>query len=695
MSEPDGSAPVTREEFDALRRRVVQLEAALAQRQAPPPPPRPVAPPPARPYVAPPPPPPPPPAPSPAPRPPVAAKPSVGLETLLGERFAPRVGALLVFLAALFFLGVGIQRGWIGPLAQLGIATLASVVLLAVAHVLTRRKGYGAYPQVLEGTAACVLYATAFVSHALPYYARETGLDEVGGGILMALVAAGTVGLALWRDARAIASLGYGLGFFTSAVGWGVLPGLTIPYVGLLGATLALLVARKRWMPEAAVGSLVTGALFVAFAIDAITAPPSPWLVYGAALPAAAAMVWLSLAPRLGRQDGLGPLLAGATFLWAVATSFLPWLGEEGVVGGILLAWSLAAGALAAVAGARGAERGVAMTYGAGAVLLWLAMAPLVWEGEQEALAVTLTYALAGFALAGAQRVASGRASVGLWHAGLVLAGAAALKAVTFDNRILLADAPTVGSWEAWATFLVLLPTFALLVALAPAGRASFAARAAFAAGVAFLALWAFALYGAPFLVTLHLLLVAGALAAAGSREGALARDAAVAALFVVGVAAFKAATFDAHGAQPRPDWWVGLLEAALVAGALLSLHHARSARHAGLDDRFAAAVLVGGSAAVAASWLFAYAEGPWLSVALGALGVGYLLAGFAMRAETTYRYTGFAVLGLVLLRVFSVDLQEADLVVRAGVFAVLGLILLGVGYAYARARRAQAPPET
>jgi uncharacterized membrane protein len=49
------------------------------------------------------------------------------------------------------------------------------------------------------------------------------------------------------------------------------------------------------------------------------------------------------------------------------------------------------------------------------------------------------------------------------------------------------------------------------------------------------------------------------------------------------------------------------------------------------------------------------------------------------------YRYTGFAVLGSVLLRVFTVELQGTDLAIRALVFAVLGAILLGVGYAYAR----------
>ncbi len=46
------------------------------------------------------------------------------------------------------------------------------------------------------------------------------------------------------------------------------------------------------------------------------------------------------------------------------------------------------------------------------------------------------------------------------------------------------------------------------------------------------------------------------------------------------------------------------------------------------------------------------------------------------------------AALALVLLRLFVVDLSETDLLVRAAVFAVLGVILLGVGFAYARLLR-------
>src|SRR5688572_30809080 len=109
MSDSPDRDPVSRDEFERLQRRVDHLERLLAPPPRPPvapveyraPPPAPAQAPAARPSPS------PPPAPSPAP----AAKPT--METLVGQRFAPRVGALLVFLATLFFLGVAIQRGWI------------------------------------------------------------------------------------------------------------------------------------------------------------------------------------------------------------------------------------------------------------------------------------------------------------------------------------------------------------------------------------------------------------------------------------------------------------------------------------------------------------------------------------------------------------------------------------------------------
>ncbi|HWH09130.1 MAG TPA: DUF2339 domain-containing protein, partial [Candidatus Thermoplasmatota archaeon] len=310
-------------------------------------------------------------------------------------------------------------------------------------------------------------------------------------------------------------------------------------------------------------------------------------------------------------------------------------------------------------------------------------------------LAATAAFALGGLALG---LLARGRAG-DAWLAPLGLGLAAAGHAVLREGRIVWPGEPSstaLGGWEAWAA--LVLVAGALWLVLAASGADRTARRLALVGLLAFLTAWAFAVAHAPFLVTLVLLAVAG-LAVLAARalpddadRGVLAAQAAGGALLVLAVAALKGATLDTHGPQALP-WTLAAVEAGLTAGALLALHHLARDR-APLDPRASGVALVGGSALVLANVVLAYAEGPLPSILLAALGVAYLAAGFLLRRESVHRYTGFALLGFVLLRVFVVDLNETDLAIRALVFAVLGAILLGVGYAYARMSRKEAAAE-
>lgn len=649
---------------------------------ATPPPPRPAAPPAAR----------APPPPALTSARPAAPAPRASLETLVGQRFAPRLGALLVFLAALFFLGLGIQRGWIGPIAQLFIATLFGLALVGTGIALARRGGYGAYPQILVGTGASIVYVVAFVAHALDYYERATGLTELGSGLLMAAVALTTVGGALWLDARPIVGLGYALAFLTAAMGWGVLPDLTLVYVALLGTSLALVVLWKGWAGEAALGTLGTGALFLLLAWgDAPGAPDDAIVALVAAIPVAAFLALAIRPPRaaLGDEGAIHAMVGLATLAWASVVSLAPLPREERWIGVALLAWTAVAIGLAW--SARSATTLQRRAPAIAAAAFYAIGIPLVWTGVQEAdFLATASYAAAGIAL-----VAVARGRVGFWTAGSVMAALAGARALA-SNGVLSGDAlvggdALLGPWQAWAMLLALAPLLALLVLRAPQGTV---AAGALLGSAAFLAFWGLAIVRAPFLLTMWLLALAATAAFVASRRPALADAATGAALLLVGLAGLKVATIDAHGIEPPMPMPLAALETLLVAGLLLGLHHTRAVgRFDATRAKGMAIVLVGGSALVLASWAFAYLARDAVSATLGLLGVAYLVAGFVMRSQDVYRWTGFGVLGFVLLRVFLVDLSRTDLAVRAGIFALLGLILLGVGYAYARAARKGAPP--
>jgi uncharacterized membrane protein len=75
------------------------------------------------------------------------------------------------------------------------------------------------------------------------------------------------------------------------------------------------------------------------------------------------------------------------------------------------------------------------------------------------------------------------------------------------------------------------------------------------------------------------------------------------------------------------------------------------------------------------------------LSVLWTASAAVALLWGF-VRSVPAARYGGLALLGLVLVKVFTVDLEAVSTGYRVTSFLVLGLALLGVSYLYQRARR-------
>lgn len=550
---------------------------------------------------------------------------------------------------------------------------------------------------MLEATGACVLYVTAFVAHAVPYFQRETGLTEIGGGLLTALVALGTAGLALIRDSRVIVGLGYGLAFLTALLGTEALPTITLAYVALLGASLAWLVAQKRWLLEGALGTLATGGLLLWLAAQAQdVGDPDPALVAFVALVPAAAFLWLPLRAKGDDVDAqpLAALITLGTFAWAsIAT--LGFSEANAGKGVLLLVWALAATLHVVLAARFDADPKTRVASGLAGVAFWLVGAPMAWDPTTDAhLLTTATYALGAVALATAGRRVGRGASTGA----IVLAIAAAAWAVATQD---LLQPPwelgePFGPWQAWLTLAIVLAPLAILTS----SRSTDAGirGAAFWTTAIFGTVWTFALFGTPLLTTTWLLLLAGALMfvgiAASERASSVSMSALGAAFAVLALAAVKGATFDTHVPEVRLDAVPAALQAFAIAAALLALFHVARARALIPANVTAASTvaLVGGSAVVIANYLLAYAEGPWPSILIGATGVAYLVAGFILRKETAYRYAGFAILGFVVLRVFTVDMQNTDLAIRALVFAVLGAILLGIGYAYARISRKQEP---
>jgi hypothetical protein len=80
---------------------------------------------------------------------------------------------------------------------------------------------------------------------------------------------------------------------------------------------------------------------------------------------------------------------------------------------------------------------------------------------------------------------------------------------------------------------------------------------------------------------------------------------------------------------------------------------------------------------------VFIHVEHGVALISVGWAAIGFLLVAYgASRFKDSIAVAGLAVLGVVLVKLFFVDLEHVDTLVRAATFSLIGICLLGLGYA-------------
>ncbi|HET9226750.1 MAG TPA: DUF2339 domain-containing protein [Thermoanaerobaculia bacterium] len=178
--------------------------------------------------------------PSPIPPPP---KPAFDWENLVGVRLFSWMAAIMLAIAAIFFLRYSLEQGWLGPAVRMAIGILTGAGLLVACELKAARR-YPVTANALDAAGIAILFSTIFASHAL------WGLLSVTPAfLLMALVAAVAVALAIRRGSPFIALLGLVGGFATPAL---LSTGQDRPialfgYLLLLNAGLSWVALSRRW----------------------------------------------------------------------------------------------------------------------------------------------------------------------------------------------------------------------------------------------------------------------------------------------------------------------------------------------------------------------------------------------------------------------------------------------------------------
>ncbi len=597
---------------------------------------------------------------------------SRSLEQMLGADVLAKAGIIVLVLGVAFFLKFAFDNDWIPLTGRIILGVVGGLALWGIADWLDRRDRYGAYPQVLAGGGAVILYFSLYVAYALDEYRAATGMTLELDAVLLGLVALSLAGYAAWRELPTLAGLSIVLGGITSLVA-GPLDIFSVVYLVLLTAVVAIVAVYRRW---AAVGLTALVASHAVLALD-LAAGVEPLAV----MISTGLLFALFIAVALRVEDEEAILLGGA----------LP------IVAGVLVAWGAVEAEFSLFAGL------FPLALGAGGVLLAL---------TRRDVRLALAAAAAGFALLAVDlsEAAGIPSEIVLASSGglLVLLLGVALAPEpgsqpggAEDARSLLAGGSVIAAWgiallaltlegwgEAWRGPVTGgLAVLSMLLALAPFAPRSSRVGWTAAAGITALAWPPIQFDGEWTLLAWSGLLLVGAILAFRYHLAPLRLANRGAAALLVG----HWLGVEAPGLDAGELGWLPGLGFALAAVIATGVAWRASARDIGEQAPWTRLVLAG-ALVIAVAYPLAALEGFLVSLTWAGLALALVAAGMLASIQDL-RLASLALFALVLARVFLLDMDELEVGVRIITFLVVGVILLAASFLYARQAGAQEEP--
>ena len=616
-------------------------------------------------------------------------------EELLGGRVLALAGGAAVLLGVAFFVALAVDRGWLGEVARIALAFVASSVLLGVGVWLHERRGRTQASLAAVGTAIAALYLTLTAATALYDLLPQTV------ALLAALAIGATATLIAVRwDSETVAGLGI-VGALLSPVLVGApAEGSTIAFVAVALASAAGVLLWRRWDWLRLAAFLVTAPQLALWVLDRPSDAALVVVLSGyAAVNLVLAVGYELRVPSAGLRESSALLISfDALIVGALGAAVLIERHDETAAGAWIGALALAHGALGAAA-----MRARRVNDDIGLVLLGtaLALADVAFGFLADGAVLGVGWAVSAVGVAALGRRYARRPEVVQLTAGSQLSLAA--------GHALLFDAPpsaiTGGGADTVDAISVLA---AIAIAALGAARLSSAERMGWREPLDGLALVTVAYATAVTLDGAALVVAWAAAAAALADVARRARDAfaATGALCFLALAAAHAFLFEAppdalvYGANSLASAAVALgalavaaVRCALVAPEILAIPRISLALAAG-----AAAIYLGSVAIVSA-----FQPGPGafesgldldvrqqgqvlLSGFWSVCGFGSLWVGLRHNRREL-RLAGFALLLLAVAKVFLFDLSTLGSVYRVASFVALGLLLLTAAFAYQRMR--------
>ncbi|ACV62520.1 membrane protein-like protein [Desulfofarcimen acetoxidans DSM 771] len=166
-----------------------------------------------------------------------------GLENIIGGTWLNRIGIIVIFFGAAYFLKYSFDNKWIGELARIIIGYISGIALIACSELVLRRK-YSYFAQGFTGGGIGIIYLTTFA--AVNFY--HLMYPSVAFAVMVFTAFSGGI-LAVHNDGYSIAVLSALGGFLTPFLigSTEARPLLLLSYIAALNLAVLYLAYNKNW----------------------------------------------------------------------------------------------------------------------------------------------------------------------------------------------------------------------------------------------------------------------------------------------------------------------------------------------------------------------------------------------------------------------------------------------------------------
>lgn len=183
------------------------------------------------------------------------------LEVTLGGKVASFIGIAALVLGVVFFVGVAIQRGWIGPAMRIVLGLVSGGALVALGHLAeVRGKRLTLLARVLTGGGAALFFFSVFAAYGIY---QLIGATMAMGGLTLTVLA--VLGLSVVYRSQTVAILGVLGAYFTPLVIGGEMTEGLFPliYIAAVNVVVLFLGVRRNWQALYNIGFILTAVFFL------------------------------------------------------------------------------------------------------------------------------------------------------------------------------------------------------------------------------------------------------------------------------------------------------------------------------------------------------------------------------------------------------------------------------------------------